>query len=610
MPTLPHQVLIGAINTPYPQKSNEKLFSIKHLGTDAIDIAKTELEISRPALPIRTFGDKSIDPVPYQREFVEGYELGYRKMMNRRHIISDMIKNLRCQVRFILRPTSQYAFMLNALLFPENLVDQQAADKLLAYLKPTKIVSNSKVARDILLEEKKDILLGDIPYFTLNSNSTSLQSPRMVFESSFDLSTIENARLAIEGMSEVRLQHDKRLVAEGFCQIKIHEAEYLSKGHIGYESDLFKNILSQVTVENPDVLTDFVASMGIKTKGEGQETGWFSGVYGDYPLSYDSKAFISLHDSGGILLLFDHITKENVKYRDLFESAKRGLISQKNLMSVHYDTIHSIISGRASFDYILEHNQKRMIKLEQELDGLIGHEDMVGDVYMGAMGLALLAGSFKATNRDLLKKTYDWLKKVSFEESKAGIAHGHLGRLWTLFRLSYQLEDIESSRAYYQIVIELDFIADGYCNGKAGHLMIVAEMQALLNLESTAYGLALNATQLVDGQVIDISTCHGVSGILQAILFAYKTSGDERLLGLARGYWTKCLVMAQKNGYMTGEENRDYIMGYFLGWSGFSDSANLLDMYLKGHKPWVPLNLSGDIYQDIKGGMNEMFGCD
>lgn len=66
---------------------------------------------------------------------------------------------------------------------------------------------------------------------------------------------------------------------------------------------------------------------------------------------------------------------------------------------------------------------------------------------------------------------------------------------------------------------------------------------------------------------------------------------------LANEYWLSVLKLIDINGYYTGEKNRDYLLGYFLGWSGMADSALLLKMYNEGSSPLIPLNLSSLDYQ-------------
>ena len=124
------------------------------------------------------------------------------------------------------------------------------------------------------------------------------------------------------------------------------------------------------------------------------------------------------------------------------------------------------------------------------------------------------------------------------------------------------------------------------------------------------YHIADKATRL-SKKSVDFSVCHGVSGVLQSLLFAYVMTKDIWYLSLAENYWKKVFRLAKIHGFYTGEKNRDYLLGYFLGWSGTADSAILLQLFLRGETPWIPLGLSAELYQKNcwERSKNEMSGC-
>ena len=130
----------------------------------------------------------------------------------------------------------------------------------------------------------------------------------------------------------------------------------------------------------------------------------------------------------------------------------------------------------------------------------------------------------------------------------------------------------------------------------SGLLMILTEMGNVLGISENFYKIANRATTLTE-KTIDFSVCHGVSGVLQSLLFAYVMSKDVWYLSLAQNYWKKVLDLAKVQGFYTGEKNRDYLLGYFLGWSGTADSGILLKLLSEGQVPWIPLGLSSDSYQ-------------
>lgn len=605
LPAIPHQILIGAINTPYPQETNEKIFTIKNPSTDAIDIAKEKINITRPSLPIKLVGDELLDPLPFQPDFLDGYTEGYRKIVSKRKEICSILSDIQCLVRVIVRPTVQYAFILDACLFPENLIDDTAINKILNYLKPSKLVKNAEIANNILREELNSIKNGDIPYFYIKADDTRMRSGEFVSNSAFEISPANNAVNSLEKLSEERLTLDKRLIAESYSEIRIHEAKYTKVNDLGYQSPLFSRMLKQVTKDNPYPLVELIQALAITTEAEKPETGWLGGVYGDCAVSYDSTNFISLHDTGGILFLFERLAEygkaqNRDAYLNLFEQGKRGITSLYNELSTQFSKLISVISGFSSFDYIFNHKNGRLEKTEQFVASIQSEDIPLGDVFKGPMGIGLLLATFPDTSRNVIEIINSMFSKnTNFQFSKDGIAHGELGAIWTQFRLSYALKNVDKSKELFKETMQYSSNAAGWCNGNAGLLMVLSEMASILNEKLNLYELAKKATLLPETRPIDLSICHGAAGVLQSLLFTYAASGDKWYLSLANQYWEDVLELANKNGFYTGEKNRDYLLGYFLGWSGVAESAFLLRIFNSGNLSWFPLNLSSNVYQQM-----------
>ena len=129
--------------------------------------------------------------------------------------------------------------------------------------------------------------------------------------------------------------------------------------------------------------------------------------------------------------------------------------------------------------------------------------------------------------------------------------------------------------------------------------MVLTEMASVLNLKEDFYELAEKATKIDTGKVVDLSVCHGVAGIIQTLVYCYRVKKDERYIKLADEYWANIGEVALNNGFITGEKNRDYLLGYFLGWSGITDSLVLLNTFKEGGELWIPLNLSSPVYQEV-----------
>lgn len=604
--TFPFKILIGAINTPDPQETNEMIFSWKNFGTDATDIAKDKIIVTRDTVPLRLEDGSAPNPLPYQKDFVQGYIDGYAKVKECRAEIKRELLNVNFPVRVIQRPTMQYTFLFDACLFPENLVSEETMQKKLEYLKPPRLIRDSKISKQILKEEILSLKNGDIPYFYNLTNEKCIQSQNFCSGEACVLSSAENALEALEKMSDQKLLFDQRIIAEGYSEIRNQMAEN-KKESMEYDvSPLFKKTLEVMSPKDPYPLIDLLCDLAISTSNEHPETAWIGGVYGELPISYNSIPFVSFHDTGGILCVLEHLNdydakSENIKIQT---QAIRGL---KSLQTKYFHDLkllpESVISGPSSFEYLFDHKLKRLKKVEEHARIERMRDEQTTDIFNGKPGLALLLSSFSETPLELLKELQ---KDIHFEYdlnnyTKIGIAHGRLGLLWGYFRLAHALNDKQKCLMLYdeakKSVLEKSFKTAGWCNGNAGALMVLIEMSAILGDEAIFYDVADRATVLPETGSVDLSICHGAAGVLQSLLFAFQITGDSFYLSKANEYWANALSLAKKNGFYTGEENRDYILGYFLGWGGVADSALLLNIINSGKSVWFPLNISSTQYQ-------------
>lgn len=305
---------------------------------------------------------------------------------------------------------------------------------------------------------------------------------------------------------------------------------------------------------------------------------------------------------GGILLLLERLVEhgkieEYDLYKSMLKKAAKGINCLCKEIMLNEN---SIISGVNSLEYVQNHGAKYLPIIEKRINGLEIKNTDCGDVFSGIVGEALIISTFTNTNKKTLEKMSDvLLKNKTSEYKKDGIAHGKLGRIWTEFRLNIALGKYEEANFLYSETLESKMEMKGWCNGNAGLLMILVEMAKILRKDNKFYEIALKALELEEEKPIDLSVCHGSAGIMQSLLFAYAVTKDVWYLSATEQYCEKVLNIAKKRGFYTGEKNREYLLGYFLGWSGFADSILLLNIFKKGNVSTIPLNLSADSYQNI-----------
>lgn len=596
--------LMGAINTPYPQKSEQMVFNYKNVGTDAIDIAKGRVLIDRLANPIQLKSDGVIDPIMYMNDFLDGYRNGYRKLIEKKEELLQVLKQFDKPIRIVLRPTTQYYLIFDACLYPEYLKSYDGVKKIISYLKPVSSISDKGEAEKLFKEEYESLIQGDIPYFEIKGNEKRIKINNYVSADIYEYSPTENAMQNIKVISEKSLMLDERFIAEGAAEIKIKNSEYIEKDYKSV-SEMFKNLFLNVKEFDVDKIYSFFEKLAITTEDDQEgKAAWLPGVYGGLPVSYNSIALISFHDAGGIVVFLRHLKSltKNKEHELLYIKSRNGIESLKSVI-FGYDNmdIASIISGKASLDMILNEDLERNPSIEEYAIGK--PDEPVGDVFKGKAGIYHLLATYSGTDCKLMEEAnVNLQEEIENFTGKFGIAHGRLGLLWTRFRVCNFLGDRTECQIIYDEVKRLlnseKAMNKGWCNGYAGILMVITEMASVLKLEEDFYELAEQATKIDDGKVVDLSVCHGVAGIIQTLIYCYRVKKDERYIKLADKYWANVSEVALNNGFFTGEKNRDYLLGYFLGWSGIIDSLVLLNTFKTGGKLWIPLNLSSPAYQE------------
>lgn len=607
-----YNYLIGAINTPYPQETEKMVFSFKNLGTDAIDIAKEKVVLDRLATPLSCTDGKIIDPVNYYDDFLSGYKSGFIDIMNNKTMISKKVESFKGDIRVVLRPTAQYFLIMDACLYPENLIDYSSAKKILHYLKPISFIKDKTIAKMIYDEECKSLLQGDIPYFKVESDSLNLVINSNTYKRVYSVSAITNALENLKCLSDSQLLFDYRLISEGFSEIKIRNSK---KGNVNRDnSKMYIDLLRDLKNGNFEKLLDWWKAQSVLYEmNDTKYRAWHNGSYGELPALYSTPTLISFHDIGGVEIMLESLllAKGTSNSRVIFEEARNGLIKLRDeVYAGGSGDYHSIIAGEESVDFILSKSDKQVRNLELKVKN---SEIPIGDVFKGKLGIYLVLASYSRTCLDTMVQGEIELANSSSDYSKFGLAHGKLGELWTKFRIYAKLDLNKECKRIYSETLKCyknGKILPGWCNGYSGLLMVLVEMSKVLNIKIDYFELALKCVDLPENASIDLSVCHGTSGVIQSLLFCYIVTKDKRYIELADSYWNLVYKKAQSDGFYIGESNREYLLGYMMGWSGVIDTILLLNLVKDGRQHWIPLNLSTIDYQEqLKKETCNVIGC-
>lgn len=142
-------------------------------GTDQMRITRERRELpghkNRPTLL-----GKDVEVIDYADTILKGFTEMYRLLMQHReawqtHILPRFERD---EVRVILRATRTYGTLFNESLHPECLRDTFARERL--FDKLWEGVSSQPSLRRVIVAERRDLLQGDIPFFTSQPGSRDL----------------------------------------------------------------------------------------------------------------------------------------------------------------------------------------------------------------------------------------------------------------------------------------------------------------------------------------------------------------------------------------------------------------------------------------------------
>lgn len=595
-PTSPIDVVMAGVGVAEDQSSKLTRAAVRDGGTDSISVTWEPVTYKHHG-NVPRLGERRLAATDHFGEILAGYSdaMGFVRGDGIRKVIDDFAD---MPVRSLLRSTMVYSRFLDAATHPKYLSRPEEEARLLRLLARMPDYLSPEAADYVAEAERESLGTGNVPYFMTRSGSTELATLTSHFPEVYKTSPADLARRGIALNAERGDDYHHFLLEECFSEVVGED------NPAGLSS---RSLFGKALLNHPrpgtwwPQIAGRIASVAVPFEGtEGTETGWVCGIGPERNVSTVTPGnFVSFHDCGGIVTFLERAAQHDSDARTAHESADRGLtalLSQygESLM----ETPESVFTGASSLLLTRPSGVDREW-LERIFAG-IGERAASGkletDLANGPAGLLMVLlsgtgtdGSGAACSEEELGRLRDLTLShvdVSRTAEWFDVAHGELGLRWACSRMGRILGDEELVRRTADwLTLRSESAQEtpfaGWCNGAAGQLLSSAEILTAAGRQEWLSGPRLKslvdkATQLYAERPLDLSVCHGTSGVIQSLIATGRILGEESLFARAQEYQELVLGKIRANGFYTGAGGRTSLLGYMFGWSGIGDTDVML----------------------------------
>lgn len=151
----------------------------------------------------------------YKEEILQGFSQVYDRLLAHREEILKELKTWHCELRVVLRNTSDYAVLIKLLQKPAALEDATWKEKVIAALGELHRQSGEHSQEDVVKAEEECIVAGDIPRFYTYSDELHLYiEDRIVKENYFTKTTVENACKLMQRMNPQDKEYEMEIIRQ------------------------------------------------------------------------------------------------------------------------------------------------------------------------------------------------------------------------------------------------------------------------------------------------------------------------------------------------------------------------------------------------------------
>lgn len=399
--------------------------------TSHIKIGYNEVSMTRK-MNLPMLNGKCVESYNYVAEIKKGFIEGYNYLLRHKpELISKVNQEKKIIFRHLLGDTNQYSILLNSSYHPELLKYKDNRLNFLSNLSK-KYSSLTEDNKKIVSAEIKNLVHGDIPYFTFDLQSKNLYwNNTVIIQDYFDKPAINRLYDKVNLLCDEDLKRQIMLIDLSM--------NLFFKSHQPYKSNFSlsvnENVIEKITLDSHKIssaiiyLGEHIQNSALRYSDN--KIGWF----GTRCLSLDEKnwniTFSDMYLYGGIagIAIFYHALQHTLKsgkfkpictsldntmfsytdelYSEGYSSANfcTGALQGEGSIVYAYEVLFKITNNKCYLDYAKKHCK---IVLEA------CHTDKIYDLMSGNGGFAIiLVNLYKLTNDNYyLNKAYVILKKL------------------------------------------------------------------------------------------------------------------------------------------------------------------------------------------------------
>lgn len=613
-PTSPIDVVMSGVGVSDAQASKMTKAVVRDNDVDRISVQR-ESVVYQHGNNVPRLGERALAATEWFADIVAGYHdaLGFVRGDDLPKVI-DNYPSL--PVRCLLRSTMVYARYIEAATHPGYLAEPEEAARLFGLLKHFPGYLSTEAKEYVREREQESLATGNVPYFLSRGDSTELATLKDSHPGVYRTSSLETAHMGVKLNSERADRHHHFLLEECLSEIVSED----DPGGLSAHSVFGGPALTDASAGSWWLgIAQRIADIGVTYDGpRGPETGWIGGIGpGRDTSTITAGQFLTFHDFGGIVTFLERAARYDETLRDVHQGADRGL----NALLLEYGEVQILnpeaaLSGAASQlltrpDQVdAEWMERTFGKLWERAESAKLDTDLVN----GPAGLLMVLLSRNAGRAERLPGTegqIDRLREllaqhleVEREKPWFDVAHGELGLRWAAARngrVTGEQRPVTESADWLAARVAAGDASPhrGWCNGTAGLLLSAAEIMSAADrmewLSAHLPSLVDEATRLPADAPVDLSVCHGSSGVVQSLLATARVLGDDALVARAQEYQERVLRTIRTSGFSTGSPGRTSLLGYMLGWAGVGDTDILLRAHAAGTSEPLPVAFDGGV---------------